>query len=101
MARVDPNQSLQISDQVFQLGHLDVVLNDIARIQKANRVYILVNGLLVFLLLKEFISMLLDDLTLDFSWETCLFSYRLRLRIMTLFHEVVYLDIVLHWVQLY
>lgn len=45
--------------------------------------------------------MLFDDLTLDFSWETCLFSYCLSLRIMTFLHEVEYLDIVLHGVQLY
>ena len=44
--------------------------------------------------------MLLDDLTLDLTREVCLFSDGLCLGIVTLLHQVVDLDVVLHRVQL-
>ena len=93
------DQLLQVLNQVVQLRHLDVVLNDVARIQEANRLNVLLNRLIVLLLLEEFVGVLLNDLTLDLTWEVCLFSDGLSFSIVAFLHQVVNLDVILHRVQ--
>ena len=80
------DELLEVADQVVQLGHLNVVLNDVARIKEANRLDILLDSLVVLFLLEELVSVLLDNLTLDFSWEVCLLGNCLGLSVMRLFH---------------
>ena len=79
---------------------MDVILNDIARIQEANRLDVLLDGLVILLLLEELVGVLLDYLTLDLSREVRLAGNGLRLGVVALLHQVVDLDVVLHGVQL-
>ena len=94
------DELLQVLDQIVQLCHLDVVLNHVTRVQEADRLDILFDSFIILLLLEQFVSMLLNDLALDLTWEVCLFSDGLCLSIVTLLHQVVDLDVVLHRVQL-
>ena len=77
---------LEVADQVVQLRHLNVILDDVARIEEANRLNVLLNGLIVFFLLEELVSVLLDNLTLDLSWEVCLLGDGLGLGVMRFLH---------------
>ena len=94
------NQLLQVLDQIVQLRHLNVVLDHVTWIQEANSLDILFDCLIIFLLLEQLVSMFLNNLTLDLTREVCLFGDGLRLSIVTLLHQVVDLDVVLHRVQL-
>ena len=95
-----PNQLLQVPDQVVQLGYLNVVLDDVARVEEADSLDVLLDGLIILFLLEELVSMLLDDLALDLAGEVCLFGDGLCLSIVRLLHQVVDLDVVFHGVQL-
>ena len=94
------NQLLQVPDQVVQLGYLNVVLDDVARVEEADSLDVLLDGLVVLFLLEELVSVLFDDLTLDLAGEVCLFGDGLRLSVVRLLHQVVDLDVVFHGVQL-
>ena len=75
------NELVQILDQVVQLRHLNVVLNDITRIQEANSLDILFDRFVVLLLVEEFVGVLFDNLTLDLAREVRLFCDGLRLSV--------------------
>ena len=90
------DQLLKVLDQVIKLCDLNVVLNDIAGVQKANRLNVLLDGFIVLFLLEKFVSVLLDNLTLDLTREVSLLGNGLRLSIVALLHKVVDLDVVLH-----
>lgn len=94
------NEFLQVSDQVVKLGDLDVVLDDVAGVQEADSLDVLLNRIIVLLLLEKFVGVLLDDLALDLGREVCLLRDRLGLCIVRLLHQVVNLHVVLHRVQL-
>lgn len=80
------DELFQVLNQVVELCDLDEVLNDVAWVEEADRLNILFNCFVVLFLLKQFIRVLFDNLTLDLSREVCLFSYGLRLCIMGLLH---------------
>ena len=82
------------------MSHLDIVLDHVTWIEESNRLNVLLDGLVVLFLLEEFIGMLLDNLALNFAREICFFCDSLSLSIVRLLHQVVYLDIVFHWVKL-
>ena len=78
---------------------MDVVLDDVARIEEPDRLDVLLNGLVVLLLVEQLVRMLLDDLALDLAREVRLLRDRLSLRVVRLLHQVVDLDVVLHGVE--
>lgn len=80
------DELFQVLNQVVELCDLDEVLNDVAWVEEADRLYILFNCFVVLFLLKQFIRVLFDNLALDLSWEVCLLRYGLRLCIMGLLH---------------
>ena len=80
------DELLEVADQVVQLGHLNVILDDVARIEEANRLNVLLDGLIVLFLLEELVSVLLDNLTLDLSREVCLLGDGLGLSVMRFLH---------------
>ena len=92
------DELLEVADQVVQLRHLNVILDDVARVEEANRLNVLLDGLIVLFLLEELVSVLLDNLTLDLLWEVSLLSNSLSFSVVRLFHQVVDLNIVFHWV---
>ena len=89
---------LKILYQIIQLSHLNVVLDDIAGVQKVDCLHILLDRFVILFLLEQFVCMLLDYLTLDVLWEASFFSYRQRFCVMGLLHEVINFDIVIHGV---
>lgn len=64
------------------MSDLNVVLNDITGVQKANCFDVLLNSFIIFLLLEKFVSMLFYDFTLNFLREVSFFSNGLGLGIM-------------------
>ena len=46
------DELLEVADQVVQLGHLNVILDDVARIEEANCLNVLLNGLIILFLLE-------------------------------------------------
>ena len=63
-ARRPSNQFFQVLNQIVQLWHLDVPLNHIARIEVPNRLYVLIDRLLVALLVViQVVSTSLRDLS--------------------------------------
>ena len=75
------DQPVEVLDQVVELSDLDVVLDDVARIQEPNRLDVLLDSLIVLLLVKQLVSMLLNNLALDLTWEIRLFCDGLRLSV--------------------
>ena len=80
------DELLEVADQVVQLGHLNVILDDVARVEEANRLNILLDGFVVLFLLEELVRVLLDNLTLDLPREVCLLGDGLGLSVMRLLH---------------
>lgn len=94
------NQLLQVHDQIIQLRHLNKSLDHVARIQVANRLFVLGDCILEVLLVIEFVSVLLTDLSDDVGWEFRVFSDLFGLSEKDFLHERVYFDVVVHLVQL-
>lgn len=93
------DQLVQVLDKVIELSDLDVVLDDVTRVQETNRLDILLNRFIILLLVEEFVGVFFNDLALNLSREVCLFCDRLRLCIVRLLHQVIDLDVVLHGIQ--
>jgi len=93
------NQLLQVHDQIIQLWHLNKSLDHIARIQVADRLFVLGDCILEILLVVEFVCVLLTDLSDDVGWELCVFSDLFSLSKQHFFHESVNFDVVVHLVQ--
>jgi hypothetical protein len=94
------NQLLQVHDQIIQLRHLYKSLDHIARIQVADRLFVLGDCILEILLVIEFVSVLLTDLSDDVGREFCVFSDLFGLSKKHFLHERVNFDVVVHLVQL-
>lgn len=75
------NQPVEVLDQVVELSDLDVVLDDVARIQEPNRLNVLLNSLIVLLLMEQLVSVLFYDLALNLTREIRLFCDGLRLSV--------------------
>jgi len=94
------NQLLQVHDQIIQLRHLYKSLDHIARIQVADRLFVLSDCILEILLVIEFVSVLLTDLSDDVGREFRIFSDLFGFSKEHLLHEGVNFDVVVHLVQL-
>ena len=77
---------LEILDQIVELSDLNIVLNDVAWVQKVDGLHILLDCLIILLLLEQFVSMLFDDLTLDILWKACFSCNSKCFSVMRLFH---------------
>ena len=75
-------------------------MNDITRVEETDGLDILLDCFVVLLLLEQFVSVLLDNLALDLTWEVRLLCDGLSLSVVGLLHQVVNLDVVLHRVKL-
>ena len=90
------DQLFKVLNEVLELMRSDKALNHVARVQKAYRLDILLDCLLVFLLLKEFVSMLLRNLFLNLSWKLCQFCHVFCCSVKLLFDQLVDLFIGVH-----
>ena len=68
------NQLLQVHDQIIELGHLDESLDHITRIQVANCLFVLGDGVLEVLLVVKLVGVLFTDLSDDVGREFRIFS---------------------------
>ena len=59
----------EVSDQVLELWHLDELLNYVARVEMANRLYVLSNCFVVLLHLVELVSVVLRNFSDNVRWE--------------------------------
>ena len=94
------NQLLQVHDQIIELGHLDESLDHITRIQVANCLFVLGDGVLEVLLIVKLVGVLLTDLSDDIGREFRIFSDLFGFSKKHLLHEGVNFDVVVHLVQL-
>lgn len=94
------SQLVQISDQVVQLRHLDVPLNNIRWIQMPNSFFILLNCFFVIPLRIKLVSVLLANLSLDVFWELSSLSDSLCFLEKILLHQGVNFHVVFHFIQL-
>ena len=94
------NQSLQILDHIVELGHLEVVLNDVGRIEEPNRFNVLLDCFVKLFLRKKLIGVLFYYFRLDVFGEVGVARNCLCFLVETTLHQVVNLDIVLHFVEL-
>jgi hypothetical protein len=60
----------------------------------------LINRIVIFLLIKELVSVLLNNLALNLGWELGVLGDLLGLHVQSLLHESVDLDVVFHLIQL-
>jgi len=94
------NQLLQVHDKIIELGHLDESLDHITRIQVANCLFVLGDGVLEVLLVVKLVGVLLTDLSDDVGREFRIFSDLFGFSKEHLLHEGVNFDVVVHLVQL-
>ena len=74
------NELLQVLDEVWQLRHLDVSLNDITRIEVSDGLQVLLESPIVLLLYGvKLVGILLANLSVDFFRELRVDSNSLRL----------------------
>ena len=74
------NELLQVLDEVWQLRHLDVSLNDITRIEVSDGLQVLLESSIVLLLYGvKLVGILLANLSVDFFRELRVDSNSLRL----------------------
>ena len=72
------NELVQVFYQVVELGHLNVVLDDVAWVEEADRFDVLLDGVIVLFLVEKFVGVLFYYLALDLSREVCFFGNCLR-----------------------
>lgn len=89
------DQPLQVLDQVWQVLHLNITLDDVARIEVTNCLDVLLECLFGTLLLSiQLVGVLLRDLCADFTWKVCPLCNHLRFLEHGLLEEVLYFDVV-------
>ena len=93
------DQLVQVLDQIVQLRHLYVILDHITWVEEADCLDILLDSLVILFLMEQLVSVLFNDLALNLTREVRLLRDGLGFRIVGLFHQIVYLDVVLHRVK--
>ena len=100
-ARRPSNQFFQVLNQIVQLWHLDVPLNHIARIEVPNRLYVLIDRLLVALLVViQVVSTSLRDLSSNLGRKLSSNGDVLSLFKKLHLHQSLYFYVVFHLKEL-
>ena len=89
------NDYLQVLDQAIQLVYLDKFLDDKAWVDKSDGLNILLNGFLISLLSKKFVSVLFYNFTDNFTRKLSIYGNSSCQIVLILLHKVV--DLLILW----